>query len=190
MDEKKTGSDTLHIYKLNETNYRAWSQQMKWIFDEKDLLEIVLGTEARPTPPSAQGEASIATVASITAAAQFELLQTKYQADLALYTKKVKKARSLFGSTVSQSVMVYIEGLEEPSEMWRVLENKYSPKTQVAVMDGWVDLGMDARRIGNNGMKYNGVARWRSASRSTYYKQAVAMPNHVRTYGVELYKPF
>jgi hypothetical protein len=62
--------------------------------------------------------------------------------------------------------------------------NGRSSGNQLVVIDGWVDLGMDARRIGNNGVKYNGVkyngvAHWRSASRSTYYKQAVAMPNHV-----------
>ncbi len=51
-DDKKTGSSTYHIEKLNETNYRSWAQQMTWILDEKDLLEVVNGTDVKPLAPT------------------------------------------------------------------------------------------------------------------------------------------
>ena len=44
-DKTSTGSSTYHIDKLSETNYRSWAQQIKWILDERELLEVVLGTE-------------------------------------------------------------------------------------------------------------------------------------------------
>ena len=117
LDGSKTGSDTLNIPKLTETNYRSWSQQMRWILDDKGLLEIVLGTRTRPAQPAPSEAASVD--------------ETQYTLDLASYVKDVKKARSIIGATVSESVMVYIEGLEEPSDMWMMLERKYNPKSQV-----------------------------------------------------------
>jgi hypothetical protein len=50
MEDGKTTSSTYQIDKLNETNYRSWSRQIEDILDEKDLLEIVEGTEKRPIP--------------------------------------------------------------------------------------------------------------------------------------------
>ena len=49
--EHKTGSDTYHVPKLTEENYRSWAwQQLRWILDEKELLDIVDGTEPKPIP--------------------------------------------------------------------------------------------------------------------------------------------
>src|SRR5215475_2040802 len=103
-DERKSGSDTYSIPKLNETNYRTWSQQLKWILDEKELLEIVEGKEKEPTPPT-EGEVSEGTRSFV-----------DYQNNLASFKKKVKKARSMIGATVSESVLVYLEGLSDPAE--------------------------------------------------------------------------
>ena len=52
-EERKTGSDTYHIPKLTEENYRSWAQQLKRILDEKELLDIVEGRESKPTAPTA-----------------------------------------------------------------------------------------------------------------------------------------
>jgi len=106
-DERKSGSDTYHISKLTETNYRTWAQQMRWILDEKDILGIVDGgTKLDDTATDDE--------------------QTQYE-------RKVKKARSMIGAAVSDSVMIYIEGMDDPAEMWKVLEEKYNPKTKVTL---------------------------------------------------------
>ena len=53
MDDERntTGSSTYHVDKLTETNYRSWAQQLRWILDERDLWELVEGTEKKPEPP-------------------------------------------------------------------------------------------------------------------------------------------
>ena len=40
----------------------------------------------------------------------------------------------MIGATVSESLMVYLEGLSDPAEMWTVLEEKYNPRTQVTLL--------------------------------------------------------
>src|SRR5204862_618356 len=46
---------------------------------------------------------------------------------------KAKKARKLIISTIAASVMTYVEGERNPAEMWRVLEERYKPKTRVTL---------------------------------------------------------
>jgi hypothetical protein len=119
-EEKKTGSDTYHIPKLTEENYRTWAQQLRWILDEKELLEVVEGTEVAPTVP-ADGEAS-------------PTLQGEYETRLATWNKKMKKARSTIGASVTPSVMTYIDGMDDPAKMWKVLADRYNPKSQATLL--------------------------------------------------------
>src|SRR5213076_2894168 len=119
-DDKKTGSSTYHIEKLNETNYRSWAQQLKWILDEKDLLEVA--TEPKPVPPTPEQIAASTTV------------QGEYDTAIAAWTTKAKKARSIIGSSITSSVMIYIEGMDTPAEMWTALSDRYNPKTQTTLL--------------------------------------------------------
>ena len=82
-DERKSGSDTYSIPKLNEINYRTCSQQLKWILDEKELLEIVEEKEKEPQP-SNEAEVKEDTQRLV-----------DYQNNLAVFNKKVKKAKSM-----------------------------------------------------------------------------------------------
>ena len=77
-------------------------------------MEVVVGTETKPKAP-----ASTATEAE----------KTAHQITLAAWNKKAKKARSIIGSSITASVMTYIEGMDDPSEMWKTFGDKYSPKT-------------------------------------------------------------
>ena len=56
MDDERTTIDSsiYHIDKLTETNYRSWAQQLRWILDEKELWELVEGTERNPEPSAAR----------------------------------------------------------------------------------------------------------------------------------------
>ena len=119
-EEKKTGSDTYHIPKLTEENYRTWAQQLRWILDEKELLEVVEGVEVRPVAPE-DGEASA-------------MVQDEYETKLATWSKKMKKARSTIGASVTPSVMTYIDGMDDPAKMWKVLADRYNPKSQATLL--------------------------------------------------------
>jgi len=117
MDDERntTGSSTYHVDKLTETNYRSWAQQLRWILDERDLWELVEGTERKPEPPVVA--ATMSTTGEPTGV-QTTQATTEYQEQLAAWTKKAKKARSIIGSSISASTMVYIEGIDNPMEMW------------------------------------------------------------------------
>jgi gag-polypeptide of LTR copia-type len=115
-EDKKTGSDTYHIAKLTETNYRSWSKQLWWIFAEKEMLDVIEGKEPEApatTAPDAQ--------------------RTEYEGKVREYRKKAMKARSMIGAAVSDSIMIYIEDLDDAKDMWRVLEEKYKPRTKVTL---------------------------------------------------------
>jgi hypothetical protein len=41
---------------------------------------------------------------------------------LTAWIKKSKQARSIIGASISAVVITYIEGIDDPSNMWRILE--------------------------------------------------------------------
>ena len=79
MDDERTtsGSSTYHINKLTETNYRSWAQQIRWILDERELLEIVEGTEGKPEPPAATSTAITISASTSTTGAQTDIQTTQ-----------------------------------------------------------------------------------------------------------------
>ena len=107
--DSKTGSSTYTIDKLTESNYRSWAQQLQWILDEKDLWEVVDGTEKKPVRETVAGP-STATTTSPTVANE-----AAFQDRVKEFVAKAKKARSIVGSSISASVMVYIEGMNDPA---------------------------------------------------------------------------
>ena len=56
-----------------------------------------------------------------------------YEKELEAWTKKAKKARRMIISTISPSVMTYVEGTKDPAEMWAILEGQYKLKTRVTL---------------------------------------------------------
>jgi len=57
----------------------------------------------------------------------------EYETKLEAWTKKAKKARKMIISTISPSVRTYVEGTKDPAEMWKILEERYRPKTRVTL---------------------------------------------------------
>jgi hypothetical protein len=133
-NEARTGSSTYNIDKLTETNYSSWTQQLQWILDERNLRDLVNGTEARPQQPAAAPTATssdgVLTEAETIAAAAATAAIAEYETKLEDFIQRSKKARSTIGALISASIMVYIKGMTDPAEMWRVLEEKYNPRTQ------------------------------------------------------------
>jgi hypothetical protein len=83
-------------------------------------LEVVEGTEVVPIAP-VEGEESAT-------------LQGEYETRLATFNKKMKKARSTIGASVTPSVMTYIDGIDDPPKMWKVLADRYNPKSQATLL--------------------------------------------------------
>src|SRR5277367_3916835 len=123
-------SKSYSIEKLNESNYRSWSQVIESHLDDQDLWEVVQGKETQPKPPltptTSAPQSSDQAAAAATAMEEYE---TKLEA----WTKKAKKARKMIISTISPSVMTYVEGTRDPAEMWTILEGRYKPKTRVTL---------------------------------------------------------
>src|SRR5271156_2970162 len=130
MEEPKSYS----IEKLNESNYRSWSQVVESHLDDQDLWEVVQGKEKKPERPSTPTTSTAQTSEqSATAAAAATAAMEDYETELEAWTKKAKKARKMIISTISPSVMTYVEGTKDPAEMWTILEGRYKPKTRVTL---------------------------------------------------------
>ena len=124
MEEPKSYS----IEKLNESNYRSWSQVVESHLDDQDLWEVVKGQETKPVSPVDPPTSETAETRR-----QHATEMAEYETAMAAWTKKAKKARKLIISTISPSVMTYVEGTRDPAEMWAILEGRYKPKTRVTL---------------------------------------------------------
>src|SRR5437773_2358686 len=122
MEEPKSYS----IEKLSESNYRSWSQVVESHLDDQDLWEVVKGEEVKPVSPGDPPTPETAETRQ-----QHTTVTTEYETAMAAWTKKAKKARKMIISTISPSVMTYIEGTKDPAEMWTILEGRYKPKSSV-----------------------------------------------------------
>src|SRR5438046_2919283 len=123
MEEPKSYS----IDKLNESNYRSWSQVVESHLDDQDLWEVVKGQDVKPVSP-----VDPPTSETPETCQQHPTAMTEYETAIAAWTK-AKKARKLIISTISPSVMTYVEGTRDPAEMWAILEGRYKPKTRVTL---------------------------------------------------------
>src|SRR5271155_4114551 len=123
MEEPKSYS----IEKLNESNYRSWSQVIESHLDDQELWEVANGTAKAPTAPSPTSPETDESRQRHTTAT------TEYDTAMTAWSKKTKKARKLIISTISPSVMTYVEGTKDPSEMWTILEGRYKPKSNVTL---------------------------------------------------------
>src|SRR5213075_2668115 len=128
MEESKSYS----IDKLTESNYRSWSQVIESHLDDQGLWDIVTGTETKPslspTPPTTStsgGESSDTTAEQATPTVDNIAMEE--------WLKKAKKARKIIISAITPSVMIYVEGRRDPSKMWKILEERYKPKTRVTL---------------------------------------------------------
>src|SRR5579859_5308100 len=125
MEEPKSYS----IEKLNESNYRSWSQVIESHLDDQDLWEVVQGKDKkpeRPTPTTTIPQSRDQAAAAATA-------MEDYEVEFETWTKKAKKAQKMIISTISPAVMTYVEGTKDPAEMWAILEGQYKPKTCVTL---------------------------------------------------------
>jgi len=86
---------------------------------------VVTGEEKQPVRPADPTRSSGTDTAMTSEQAAAILGIQQYDA----WTKKAKKARKMILSTISPSVMTYVEGTRDPAEMWSILEGRYKPKS-------------------------------------------------------------
>jgi hypothetical protein len=106
-----------------------------FILDEFGCMELVQGKEKKPEEPSASATASE---------------RAGYMEKVDSWTKRYKKACSIIVASCTSSVLVYLEGVLDPVEMWKALEDKFAPKTATTrfqhegihgIEGGWVRCG-------------------------------------------------
>ena len=124
MTTLKSGPITYNMPLLSSSNYASWSVQMKMILKERRVWKVVTGEETKPDPSAAIYE-------SASEATTFGQ-QTPYERDLATFEEKLDKANVLLFTTITPSIITDIQGIEDPSEVWKVLERHYAPKIDMS----------------------------------------------------------
>jgi hypothetical protein len=119
---------TIRSIRLNESNYRAWSQVIESHLDDQDLWGVVNGTDKQPLSPTVPADTQTAEQTQA-----YSIAMAEYETRMEERSKKTKKARKLIISTISPSVMIYVEGKRDPADMWKILEDRYKPRTRVTL---------------------------------------------------------
>jgi gag-polypeptide of LTR copia-type len=114
MSSGMTSLTGRNIEKLTDKNYRSRAQQMHWILAKNGLQEVVNSTPPTPEKPTAESTTT-----------------AEMATDTAEPARKRNKATALIESSVSSTVLVYLEGEDNPSKMWMILKDLYAPRTEV-----------------------------------------------------------
>ena len=144
MTTETSASATYNIPLLSSSNYTSWSVQMKMILKERRVWKVIMGEESQPNPPPAATDDS----ASETPTAETPVispedqaaLQQSYEKDLAAFEEKVDKANAVLFATITPALIADIQGIENPAEVWKVLEQRYAPKTDMSKMTAWMNF--------------------------------------------------
>jgi transposase InsO family protein len=105
---------------------------MKMILRERRVWKVVIGEETKPDSTSAIYESASET-ASLGQ-------QTPYERDLTAFEEKLDRANAVLFATISPSIIADIQGIDDPSEVWKVLEQRYAPKTDMSKMTAWMNF--------------------------------------------------
>ena len=120
MEEPKFYS----IEKLSESNYHSRSQVIESHLNDQDLWKIVKRDDKKSERPSTS-------ITSTPQSSEQATMMEEYETELKTWTKKTKKIQKMIISTISPSIMIYVEDIRDPAEMWTILEGRYKPKTHV-----------------------------------------------------------
>ena len=88
--------------KLDESNYSVWKFRMRMMLEEKDLWDVVEGTEDVPTTGDAE--------------------------EVKKYKKKERKSLALIALSVSNSQVNYVSGCQTGKEAWEKLQEVHESK--------------------------------------------------------------
>ena len=148
--------------KLTEKNYRAWAGIMRAVLREKDLFDVVEGTEKPPTP--LKDDAS-------------ESEHDTYVAELKAYRKKALPACRILMSAISDRIMTYVEDdLDNPVEIWRILRDRFRPTTDITMAQALKHIM--AMRMAEDGNMEDHIRDFKAAKRRLE-EHSVSLPDIV-----------
>ena len=101
-------SETMRIQKLNSSNWQSWKFKMQMVLEEKDLWDIVDGSEGQPEP---EGDLEDLSRQSLVA----------YQKQVQQWEKKDRKARATIILGVEDSQLGHVKGAETAGDTWEKL---------------------------------------------------------------------
>ena len=101
------------IEKLSSSNYYTWKFHVKMLLIERDLWDIVDGTDAKPSSTGSTSESS---------------KKTETDEDLQRWMKKDKKAISTISQTINDAELVHVRNAESSHAAWEKLEKVYQDK--------------------------------------------------------------
>ena len=104
-----TTNDYTRIDKFDGTNYHLWKFKMQMVLEEKDLWDVVDGTDERPAIEDGRDESELS------AAEHRTLLEA-----LKAWDKKDRRAKALICLSVKDSQMGHVRNAESAMEAWVV----------------------------------------------------------------------
>ena len=93
-----------------QSTYRIWSVQIKSVLQSKGLWPYVLGSYSEPTSPE-EGES-----------------KRVFNQRLKEYTIEVAKAAGILQQSLSKDIILDVQYIDNPDEIWDYLKSKYDPK--------------------------------------------------------------
>ena len=110
-------NNTYKIDPLNRDNYTAWCWQLKWILDDLDLWDIMIGREMEPL---------LANANEITMIEQWEIND---------WRKRDKKAKKEIYLRVADEQLVYINQTMTAFAVWTSLKAIFESKGTVGIIN-------------------------------------------------------
>src|SRR5580692_4983741 len=102
MSEDNDKPTSSHIERLNDRNYRPWSAQIRAILRHQKVLDVVDGSQPKPTFTPAAAEAT-------------EEEKDAYKALIDAWETKAARACATLLPTISGALMTYIENEDDPA---------------------------------------------------------------------------
>jgi hypothetical protein len=113
--EEERNHPTSHIEKLTETNYRAWSMQIRAVLREQRLFAIVEGSEG---PPIDERETATDDQAATHPAASTSAPSPVYVTKLEAFELRQMKAVRIILHSISSRLLTYVENVDDPAKAW------------------------------------------------------------------------
>ena len=122
-----------------QSSYRIWSVQIKSVLQSKGLWPYVQGKYSEPTSPE-EGES-----------------KRDFNQRLKDYSIEDAKATGILQQSLSKDIILDVQYIDSPKEVWDYLKSKYEPKGlahQFAIYQEWQSISYDGKDLEGFTHKY------------------------------------